>query len=48
MLDSRYPLPPQDYMPHAKAFGNYVLPVVSDTSITLIQRKICLSNYLLP
>ena len=39
MLDSSYPLPPQDCMPHAKAFGNYVLPVVSDATITLKQRK---------
>ena len=23
MLDSRHPSPPQDYVPHAKAFGNY-------------------------
>ena len=22
MLDSRHPSPPQDYVPHAKAFGN--------------------------
>ena len=29
ILDSRHPSPPQDYVPHAKAFGKYFIFTVS-------------------
>ena len=40
MLDSRHPLPPQDYVLHAKAFRNYIYEMILDSYVCTVQ-----SNY---